>query len=166
MAREKTGVNWYTWGKDHTDMMKNCVYPCVWHGKGACPFRGVVAPDYLRWSDWVSCRTSSQMWGSWYFHRFLLRNASFKQMNIASLKVLVMPCASLSTMVNSPQKLDVLWSGIVFKWGMGLWDVPLAYPQMSFLIPLYILLHSLLESIQNGKLPHFLTHSILVFWGH
>ena len=39
----------------------------------------------------VSCRISSQMWGSWYFPSFLLRDGSFTLMNIAFLMVLGTP---------------------------------------------------------------------------
>ena len=69
--------------------------PLMWDGEGAGPFRGVVALGYLRCCDWVSCSISSQIWSTWYFPRFLLRDGLFTQMNIISLVVLVMPCASL-----------------------------------------------------------------------
>ena len=60
-----------------TNLMKNCVCPPYERGEGAGSFRGEVAPVYLRWSDLVSFSTSSQMWDSWCFPMFLLRDGSF-----------------------------------------------------------------------------------------
>ena len=78
-----------------TNMMKMCA-PNMYHE--GWPIGIVVVMGYLRWSDEVSYRTSSKMWGSWYFPRFpLLRDGSFTWINMASLMVLVMPCASLPT---------------------------------------------------------------------
>ena len=48
---------------------EGCVYPLCAIGEAHC---GVVAKGYLKWRAGVSCRTSSQMWGSRYFPRFLL----------------------------------------------------------------------------------------------
>ena len=81
-------------GKDHTYQCEECVHPLYvqWGRLAHC---GVVMKGYLKWRAAVSCRTSSQMWGSWYFTRFLLRDGSLTQINMASLMVLVTQCASL-----------------------------------------------------------------------
>ena len=84
-----------------TNLMKIVCAPFMWLKEGSAdPFRWVVAPSYLRWSDLGSYRTSSQMWGSWYFSRFLVRDGSYTKMNITFFMVLVMPWATLSTMVK------------------------------------------------------------------
>ena len=130
LAPEK-GENWHRWRKDHTEQFdeKWCVPPYGALEGGAGPFRGVMALGYLRCSDWVPYNTSSQIWGGWYFPRFMLRGGSFTLMNMASLIVLVMPCSSYLLWWNSLHWLGVLCSSCVGKWGMGLWGVPLAYPQ-------------------------------------
>ena len=73
--------------------MWNCVPSCniTFH----CGVAAIV--HYLRWKSVVSCRTSSQMWGSWNLPTFLLMDGSSTLMNIASFKVLVMLCAFLPT---------------------------------------------------------------------
>ena len=43
-------------------------------------------------------KTSSHMWGSWYFPMFLIRDGSLTLMNMVSLVVLVMVRDSLPTM--------------------------------------------------------------------
>ena len=53
---------------------------------------------YCKQQAGVSCSTFSQMWGSWYLPKFLLKGGSLTPMNIASLMVLVKHCGSLSTM--------------------------------------------------------------------
>ena len=62
----------------------------------------VVKLCYLNWSDDASCKTWSQMCGSWYFAKFLLSEGSLAHINIASLMFLVIPCDSLSTVVKQP----------------------------------------------------------------
>ena len=61
-----------------TKMMKYRWAPlCV----GADLLRPVTEmAGYLKWREGVSCRTSSPIWGSWYFPRFLLRDGSLTQM--------------------------------------------------------------------------------------
>ena len=56
---------------------------------------------YFRSNKGVSCRTSSHICGSWYFSVFLLRDWSLTQIYMASLMVLVMPCASLLMMCEA-----------------------------------------------------------------
>ena len=66
------------------------------------------------------------MWGSWYFPWFLLRDLLFMQMNITSLMVLMMLCASLprmekqSTSTRCPCGLAVKvnsgWGSEKFPW--------------------------------------------------
>ena len=65
-----------------------------------CGRGGVEMLNYLSCSEGVSCSTSSNMWGSWYFPRFLLRDQSFTQMYMAFLMVLATPYASLFTIVK------------------------------------------------------------------
>ena len=73
-----------------------------------CVLRGYERPIYgeviwlvlLSWSTWVSLRTSSQLCGGWVLPRFLLKDGSLTWMNMVSLMVLVMPCASLPIMVK------------------------------------------------------------------
>ena len=48
----------------------------------------------------MSCKTWSQMCGSWYFPKFLLSEGSFTQMYTASLMFLMTPWDFLSTMVK------------------------------------------------------------------
>ena len=84
--------------------MRICVPP-VWclvgEELGFGPlWKGVLVLDYLTHSEGVSCNTSSHIWCSRYFPRFLLRGWSFTQMHIASFMVLVTPCDSLSTMLK------------------------------------------------------------------
>ena len=81
------------------NLMKNCVPP-MWYGEGMVLFLGVVVTGYLRCSDGMSCSTSSHIWSSWYFLRFLLRHGSFTQKNMAFLMVMVMLYVSLSMMVK------------------------------------------------------------------
>ena len=85
--------------------------------------RGVEVLSYLSHGDGVSCSTSSHMWGSWHFPRFLFWDGSLTQMYIASFMVLTTPCAYLSTIVKHSKSTGVLWSGCVDEWGMGLLDV-------------------------------------------
>ena len=67
-------------------------------GFGSC--KGVVMLCYLSQSEGVSCKTSSQMCGIWYFPKFLLSEGSLTQIYIVSFMFLVTPCDSLSTMVK------------------------------------------------------------------
>ena len=53
---------------------------------------------YLSYSEGSSCSTSSHRWVRLYLPRFLLREGSFTQMYMASLIVLVSPCACLLVM--------------------------------------------------------------------
>ena len=69
--------------------------PC---GRSRTHCRVVADGHYLRWKAGVPCRTSSHMWGTWNLPIFLLRDGSLTLMNIVSLMVLVMLCASLPTM--------------------------------------------------------------------
>ena len=75
----------------------------------------------LRWSAGLSFRISSQMHGCWYFPMLLLRDGSLTWMNMASLIVLLMPCASLPIWWNSPHWWYVPWPGCVGWWGRGFW---------------------------------------------
>ena len=90
-------------------------------GRGLGSFWGVVAPGYLRYSDGVSCSTSSQILGNWYFPGFLLRDGSFTCMNMASLMVLVMSChiPPCPWWWNTLHQLGVLRSCCASKWGWG-----------------------------------------------
>ena len=72
---------------------------CMVGGEGPT-VAGFVVLHYLKYSKGVFCSTLSDMCGSWYFPRFLLRYGSFTQMYIASSMVLVTPCDSLSTMLK------------------------------------------------------------------
>ena len=93
----KTGVNQHPWGGP---------YLPKWLNLSASPMcGGWPIGDYsdsngrlLRCREGVSCRTSSHMRDSWYFPRFLLRDGSLIQMNLASFMVLVMSGVSLPTM--------------------------------------------------------------------
>ena len=109
--------------------------------------RRVVATSYLRWSDGVSCSTSSQMFGSWYFSRFPLRNGSLTWINMVCL-----PAYSREAVHTDG---GVLWPACAGRWRRGLWDVLSAYSQRAFLIPQYIAPHSPLGCISFGILPHF-----------
>ena len=86
---------------------------------GAGPLRRVVAKGYLRWSEGVSCRTSSQMWGSWYFPTFLLRDGSLRQIHMASLIVLVMLHASLPTMEKHFGEACMYWWVVLWSSSAG-----------------------------------------------
>ena len=80
--------------EDHTYQHEECMcapYACHGEGVGHC---WMVADGYLRWTAWVSCRASFQMWGSWYLSRSLLWDGSLILMNKASLMVLVTPYTS------------------------------------------------------------------------
>ena len=55
---------------------------------------------YVSWSSGVSCKTWSQMCGSWYLPKFLLSKWSFTQIYIVSLMFLVTPWDSLSKMMK------------------------------------------------------------------
>ena len=55
---------------------------------------------YLSWSDGVSCKTWSQMCGSWYLPKFLLSEGILNCMYFASFIFLVTSCDFLSTMVK------------------------------------------------------------------
>ena len=98
------------WGKDHTYQCEVC-FPTVWQrGVAHC---GMAVEYYLRWRAGMPCRTSCQMWGNWNLHRFLFRDGSMIPMNMASLIVLVMPCASLCTM----EKLSTLMTSFIYGGG-------------------------------------------------
>ena len=92
------------YGEDHAYQCELCT-PC----------KVKVAGNYLRWKAAVSCRTSSQMWGSCNLPRFLLRDGSLTLMNIASLMVLVMLCTfkpsmeKLSTLIQCPKVLPCFY---------------------------------------------------------
>ena len=74
--------------------------PCCGGGPSGTVM-GVLNRGYhCRWRASVSYSTPSQMCGSWYLPRFLLRGGSLTLMNMASFMVLVMPWDSLSTMEN------------------------------------------------------------------
>ena len=83
--------NWHPLRTIHTNIKNMCMPPCVCHGEGLA---WMVADGSLRWRARMSCRTSSQMWGSLYLPRFLLRDGSLTLRSMASLMVVVTPCAS------------------------------------------------------------------------
>ena len=62
---------------------------------------------YFRWCEGMSYKTSSHMCGSLYFPMFLLRNWSLTRIYMASLVVLVMPCAFLPMMVKQSHAGEV-----------------------------------------------------------
>ena len=55
---------------------------------------------YLSLSGGVSCRIWSHTCGSWYLPKFLFREGSLALMYMASLMLLVVPCAFLWTMLK------------------------------------------------------------------
>ena len=65
-----------------------------------------------KWRSGMSCSTSSQMWDSWYWPRFLFKGGSLILMNIASLMVLVESCSFLPTI----EKLSNVMLCSVWKW--------------------------------------------------
>ena len=108
--------------KDHTYQCEECVCnPHMYHGEGWAHYR--LVEDYLRWRAGESYRTSSLVWGSWYFPRFLFRDGVLTLMSMASLRVLVTPCApwpsleKLSTLMQCPVDYAV-------SWVRGPWKVP------------------------------------------
>ena len=135
-----------------TNVMKIVCISHVCH-EWTGPLRRVVAMGHLRWSDWVSCRTS-QIWGSWCFPRFLMRDGSLTQIHMAFLMVLLTPCASLPTIKKQSMVMGCPVVGHAGRWVRGLWDVLLAYPWKPFLISLYIPSHSLPGCTYMHILPH------------
>ena len=55
---------------------------------------------YLSWSAGVSCRMWSHTCGSWHLPKLLFKEGSFALINMSSLMFLVVPCASLWTMLK------------------------------------------------------------------
>ena len=101
-----------------TKRQKFCVPPYVVCGTGAGPIvegGELEVLSYLSCSEGVSCSTSSPYVGKLYFPSFLLGDGSVTQMYMASLMVLVIPCAFLATIVKHCISTDVLWSGCVGK---------------------------------------------------
>ena len=116
----KGGV-WQPHEEDHTYQFEEyvCTPPCVSLRRlGYC---GVVTKGYLKWRAGVSCRTSIQMWSSWYIPRFPLRDGSLTQVNMASLLVLVTLCTSLPTMEKQLTLIEcpVDWLCLYMGWGGG-----------------------------------------------
>ena len=72
---------------------------------------------YLSWSAEVSCRTWSHTCGSWYLPKFLFKEGSFAQINMASLMFLAVTCYSLwimlkqSGLTRCPVELVCWWMG-------------------------------------------------------
>ena len=58
------------------------------------PVGGGERLDCFTCDTGVSCKMLSQMCGSWYFSRFLLRDGSLTCMNMASFMFLEGPCVS------------------------------------------------------------------------
>ena len=96
-------------------------FHCVW---GRVHWELVAAGYYWRWNKGVSCRVSFQIWGSWIFSRFLLRDGLLSLMNIACLMILAVLYVSLPTMEKCPYWCNVLkcWNDHI--WGREPWDVP------------------------------------------
>ena len=86
-------------------------YTTLWAGVvGLVEMGGRV---YLRWKAGMFSKSSSHMWGNWYFPMFLLRDRSLTLMSIASLMVLVRVCDSLPPM----EKLsNLVWWPQVLVW--------------------------------------------------
>ena len=132
-----------------------CPLPIMWYGGWS--IEGVmVVLSYLSHSDGVSWRTSSHMWGSWYFPRFLSRDGSLTWMYIASLMVLVTTCSSLPTMLkhSSLTGCPLVW----LWWCIGDWAIKCSFnlsPQMICLTPLYIPLGNYCVGIEVRELSHF-----------
>ena len=148
-----------------TNMMKIVCIPHVCHGTWPIEERGGMG--YLKWSDEVSCWTSSQIWGSLYFPRFLLRYGSLMQRSMVSIMVLVMLCVSLPTI----EKQSTLM-GCPVAWLY--WQIGEGYLRCSFSLCLKVLpdssIYSLLIVYMGAfKLvyyPILLCSGILVFQGH
>ena len=87
-----------------------CCMLCVMWG---WPIGGVVVLCYLSPSDGVSWSTSSHMWGSLYFARFLLRDGSLTLMYIASSIVLMTPVTSYALWWNT---LKLTGCPVVLLW--------------------------------------------------
>ena len=103
----------------HTYQRQTFVCPYMVCGKGGWAHYGrrVVVLGYLSHSEGVSCSTSSYIWASWYFPRFLLKDVSFTQMYMVSFMVLVTPCASLFPIVNHSKSTGCHVVCLVDVWG-------------------------------------------------
>ena len=93
-------------GKDDTYHMMKIVYVIPMCAMGAGLLRRVVPMGYLRWSDGVSWTTSSHI-----LHQVLLWDGSLMQIRMASLMVLVKPCAFLPTLEKQSTLMEcpVVW---------------------------------------------------------
>ena len=98
-----------------------CVHPPATWCWGESLLQSKRSEHYFRWKAWMSCRTSSQMWGSLNLPRFLYRDESLTLVNMTSMTVLVILCASLPTM----EKLSTLmqysedWScSYIWDWAL------------------------------------------------
>ena len=102
---EKTPLEDHTYQGVHAPLMKGD------HGDMEGRWRGY----HCRWRASMSCSTSSQLSGSWYLPRFLLRGGSLTPMNIASFIVLIALWDSLSTIQKLPS-----WMEWIYGVGMGI----------------------------------------------
>ena len=135
------------------------VPPCViWGAMGEAHGWGVMCVVHLRWTVVEPCRTSFQMCRSWYFPIFLLKDGSLTQMYMAFLMVLIMPCASLPTMVKQSTLIGCPIAWLCWKKGDGLWG-PSQFPDIS-------LLTFYLDAFVPADYPTLLSTGVLVFGCH
>ena len=130
--------------------------PVIWvwdmhGGREVHIVEGVELVCYLSCSEGMSCNTSSHRWVRLYFPRFLLREGPFTQMYMASLIVLVGPCASLPIRAKNSRST---WCPVVWlcRWMVTVpWGVPWVCHQKSCQIPLCIVQDSPGVNICNGR---------------
>ena len=96
-------------------------------------------------------RRWSQIWGSWYFPRFLLSVGSCTQMNMASLMVLDWLLTSLWTMLNCSGSTGCPVV-VLCRWmGRGSWSVPWLFHPKICQILLCRYWGSLFVGISSGR---------------
>ena len=114
----------------------------------------------------VSCSTSSHMWHSCHFPRFLLRDGSLTQIYIISFMVPVTPCDSLSTMVKHSTLTGCPEMWLWWCLGVGLlWCSFSLSPKDLPDSPIY----SSMQPMWASKLVYYLLFwhlTVLLFRGH
>ena len=128
-----------------------------WGCSGKCPRGGMAAAVvgevlyYFRCSEGVSFKIWSHTCGNWNFPKFLFKESSLTLMYMASLMFLAKPCDSLSTMEKHSWLTGYPVTDVCRYMGEGAFRCPCICHQVSFLIPLCIVLCSLYLGICTCK---------------